>query len=38
MHGNVMVGPTADEVNERDMETAQPDPIVVDKLVQFAHR
>jgi len=38
VHGNVMVGPTADDVDERDMELAKPDSIVVDKLVQWAHR
>jgi len=38
VHGNVMVGPTAVEVKERDMEAAEPEGETVDKLVQWAHK
>ena len=38
VHGNVMVGPTAEEVEERDVSQATPSPVVVDSLVQWAHR
>jgi len=38
VHGNVMVGPTAEEVEERDMEAAEPVGETVDKLVEWAHK